>query len=84
MEMCTQAEVQSLSLTNDAPREPIQVGKPGRCFCACCEPTRVLCLEYGPNLTSLLPKATFFAHLNLDSPLLWSLSRAASTVMTPT
>jgi hypothetical protein len=84
MEMCTQAEGQILSLTNNAPQEPIQVEKPGLYFCACCEQMRVLCLEFGPNLTSLLPKATFFAHLSLDSPHPWSHLRAASTVMTPT
>jgi hypothetical protein len=92
MEICTQGELPSLSLTNNAPQEPIelenrvenQVEKHGLCFCACCERMRVPCSEFGPNLNSLPPKATFFAHLNRDSPHPWSLLREASTVMTPT
>jgi hypothetical protein len=84
MEICTQAELPSMSPTNNAPQEPIQVEKHGLCFSACCERMRVLCSEFGPNLTSHPPKATFFAHLNPDSLHPWSLSRAASTVMIPT
>lgn len=78
-----QAELQSLSQTNNAHRELIQAEKPGLCFCACCERTRVLYLEFGPSLTSLLLKATFFAHLNLGNPQPWSRLHAACTVMTP-
>jgi hypothetical protein len=84
IKICTQAEPQSLSRRDSARRKPNQEGKRGLCFCACCERMRVLCSEFGPNLTFHPPKATFFAHLSLDSPHPWLRWRAASTVMTPT